>query len=336
MKPILDLIVTHYNEPWETGVKFFNMLCLQRGINFSDVRVIIVQDGKETMLPWTDLLSRYPFACKVKTIRHAGVSAARNAGLRTSDAAFVMFCDFDDTFASVHSLRRFLENALPERYDLVFSHLYGETEDGNGGHTLVRYAENDTFIHGKMFRRDFLLSERILFQTGVDFAEDTLFCHVVSIALKAGRSREIPEVLYTRCWYDNSICHSEENNLRNAIGVFNSRKTLIREYYDRMCPKNYAGTVVKTAFDYYYALMCPGYPEPEYFEKDFYNFWQQYRDVFTHADDNLIAYEKDLAHREAAHKGFIRIENETFPAFVERIVNKYSGTNQKGETQDER
>ena len=334
--PVLDLIVTHYNEPWDTGAKFFNMLCLQRGINFRDVRVNIVQDGKENALPWKDLLSKYPFQVRVRSIKHAGVSAARNAGLQASDAPWVMFCDFDDTFSSVHSLRRFLENADTERYDLVFSHLYGETEDGNGGHTLIRYAQNDTFIHGKMFRRQFLIDERILFQPGVDFAEDTLFCHVVDIALRSGRSREIPEVLYTRCWYDGSICHDEQNNFRNAVGVFRSRQYLIREYYNRHCPKNYAGTVIKTAFDYYYALMYPGYPDPEYFEKEFFTFWSRYHDVFQQADDNLIAYEKDLAHREAAHKGFIRIETETFPQFTERIMNKYSGTNQEGETQDER
>ena len=43
----LDLIVTHYKEPWSVGKKFFDMLALQRDINFDDVGVILVNDGEE-------------------------------------------------------------------------------------------------------------------------------------------------------------------------------------------------------------------------------------------------------------------------------------------------
>ena len=42
---LLDIIVPHYKEPWEVGRPLFEMLALQRGVSFSDFRVILVNDG---------------------------------------------------------------------------------------------------------------------------------------------------------------------------------------------------------------------------------------------------------------------------------------------------
>ena len=81
----LDIVVTHYNEPWETGRKFFEMLSMQRGINFDDLRVLLVNDGQDNALPAV-LFSEYPYHVDILTVDHGGVSAARNAGIEKTDA----------------------------------------------------------------------------------------------------------------------------------------------------------------------------------------------------------------------------------------------------------
>ena len=35
---MLDIIMPHYDEPWETGKKFFYMLDMQRGVDFSQFK----------------------------------------------------------------------------------------------------------------------------------------------------------------------------------------------------------------------------------------------------------------------------------------------------------
>ena len=75
------------------------MLALQRNIDFSDIGVILVSDGEESRLP-DELFTDYPYDVKNLTIKHRGVSGARNAGMDASDAEWVMICDFDDTFLS--------------------------------------------------------------------------------------------------------------------------------------------------------------------------------------------------------------------------------------------
>ena len=321
--PTLDLIVTHYKEPWSTGKKFYDMLSLQRGIEFNDVRVIIVQDGDDGALPWKECLNGYPFNFRIKTIPHSGVSCARNAGLEASDAEWIMFCDFDDTFSSIHSLRKFFD-AMSDDADMIYSHLHGEVwDDAHKNDMLGIYMDNDTFIHAKMFRRELLTSTGLRFEPGVTFAEDMLFCRVLNIVLNHARKREIPEILYTRCWYEGSVCRSYENNFSNAVGMFKARKALIREYYDHNCIMNYKGQIAKTTFDYYYAIISERYPNKEWFERDFWEFWKEYGDIFEATDRNLIALKKDESHHEAIHKGFAMIESVSFWDWLDQMRKKY-------------
>ena len=48
---MLDIIIPHYTESWEVGKKFFVMLDLQRGIDFNQIHVILVNDGLENSFP---------------------------------------------------------------------------------------------------------------------------------------------------------------------------------------------------------------------------------------------------------------------------------------------
>ena len=56
---ILDLVVTHYKSPWSLCKPQFDMLALQRNINFDDIGVIMVNDGEESKLP-DELFKEYP------------------------------------------------------------------------------------------------------------------------------------------------------------------------------------------------------------------------------------------------------------------------------------
>ena len=79
----LDICVPHYKEPWPLVKPFFESLKAQRAIDFRDIRVIMVNDGKQLdshlsvdELEETQL--QYPFRVDVFFKPHEGVSAARN------------------------------------------------------------------------------------------------------------------------------------------------------------------------------------------------------------------------------------------------------------------
>lgn len=316
----LDLIVTHYTEPWTLGQKFFDMLCLQRGINFSDFHVIVVQDGADGIRE-LDGIEEYPLDIDVLHIPHSGVSVARNAGLKSSKAEWVMFCDFDDMFSCMYSIRRFFEN-MSNAYDMVYSHIYNEVDESDGTYSLEPIRANDIFIHAKMFRRSFLLDNGITFEPGVSYSEDALFCKTVDTVIDWKRKKEIPEVLYLRAANEDSVCRNEENRLRNARSLFRARCRLAAMYYDHDRIRNFTGTIVKTVFDYYYACIGNAYPIIAWFENDFRAFWKLYKEVFLSADDELLRYENRMAFDEATSKGFITIPEVSFQEWLKQMTNE--------------
>ena len=81
---LLDIIVTHYNEPWEVVRNFFNMLDLQRGINFDDIRVILIHDGTKAYPD--SYFSERPYRVDQHSISHRGIAKVRNYGIKIADA----------------------------------------------------------------------------------------------------------------------------------------------------------------------------------------------------------------------------------------------------------
>lgn len=169
----IDIIVTHYKEAWSDGAKLFNMLDLQRGIDFDQIRVILVNDGEENSLP-DEYFQNRPYEVRQISIPHAGVSAARNAGLRTATAAWVTFCDFDDTYTNIYSLKEILDLLPAPDYDMLKGELI--IEDFLDGKTSLTYSPERSsfvFIHGKFYRREFLISNDIWFDENQTFNEDS-------------------------------------------------------------------------------------------------------------------------------------------------------------------
>ena len=125
----LDIIITHYKESWETGKPMFDMLAMQREVNFNEVTVILVNDGEENALP-NELFDGYPFEVCQISIPKGNVSKARNAGLDASIADWVMFCDFDDCFSSIFGLYLLFCGIKEDKYDVIWSHFTEETNCG--------------------------------------------------------------------------------------------------------------------------------------------------------------------------------------------------------------
>ena len=116
----LDIIVTHYTEPWETGKKLFDSIMVQECVDFEDINVIIVNDGEDHELPeWC--FADYPYQIDQMSIPKGGVSRARNAGLDESTADWIMFCDFDDCFSSVFALYLIFCAIHEDKYDTLWA-----------------------------------------------------------------------------------------------------------------------------------------------------------------------------------------------------------------------
>ena len=118
MTELVSIIIPVYQTPLQTLHDCVKSLQRQRGDDFR-MEAIIVFDGKPafdtTSIPaW----STASMDVRTETIKHAGVSAARNAGLRSANGQWVIFVDADDALVedAVENLMGF---ALRWQCDIV-------------------------------------------------------------------------------------------------------------------------------------------------------------------------------------------------------------------------
>ena len=119
---LLDLFVTHWTEEWEVGRKGFEMLSLQRAVDWSKVRITLVHDGSEKFPE--EYFEGMPFTVNQVTIPHGGIARARNWCIDHSEAEWIKFCDFDDMFSGAYAVHQMIDSLEKgQNYDLLWFEL---------------------------------------------------------------------------------------------------------------------------------------------------------------------------------------------------------------------
>ena len=323
----LDLIVTHYKEPWSVGKTFFDMLALQRNIRFEDVGVILVNDGEENELP-AECFEGYPYEIHQLSIPHGGVSKARNAGLDASEADYVMFCDFDDCFQSVFGLYLIFCGMAEDKYDLLRMAFTEETLGDDGIMHLVSHDDDTVFVHGKVMRRQFLLDQGIRFKDELTIHEDGFF-NVLVHALAKDRQQKVQTSVYLWCWNQNSVVRKDRSYdyiLDTYDHLMKQRIALTEEFIKRQMHTEILLTVIKTVIDSYYDFqqhswrLLKNKAKKERAERWFCSYLKRYAKIYAQADVRKIG---EVAHvsraRNVMRKTFL-IESETLKEWLEHIM----------------
>ena len=160
-----------------------------------DIEVIVVDDGsRDGTLDIAQIYARKDARVKVLHQQNAGVSAARNLGLKKARGEWVSFVDSDDLL-TLDALEVMLEAADEQTDMVVCAH---ETFDERGGREVFwpqtrwpyktgekkRYAaalrliEGDSILNimcNKLHRKSLLDREGLCLTAGIAIAEDALF-----------------------------------------------------------------------------------------------------------------------------------------------------------------
>ena len=282
MEKKLDIIVPHYKEPWSEGKKLFDMLALQRDVDFSEFRVILVNDGYDLDVYPEIVKQKYPYQVDEIIIPHSGVSAARNRGMKHSDAEWIMFCDFDDTFTSIYSLRVFFDAMETRKHDMLWTPFYVELNEQQK--RQIRKKFNWIFIHGKVFRRSFLRSHGISFEESLYYSEDTAFCRVIEMEIDPDRIGEILSEItpYVWAYRPGSITTDPQNVFSNAVGLFRRQKYVAEQHYIRG-QADLAGAVSLRAMCDAYVTLCRAdlNCDKSEFRKEVLDFFREKQDSIT-------------------------------------------------------
>lgn len=202
----IQFLVPQYKENEETISFLLDSIESQLHMDKKDMGVIICSDGGEYVLN-QEFLDKYSYDIQYVICEHRGVSATRNSALILSDAEYVMFCDADDGFISnigVYSLVRSLD--LNPTSEMLSSKIFIE-DRVEGMPEFIIGDHNNTFVHGKIFRREFLISNELYFDERLKIHEDSYFCNIVNFFAKNKLYND--NAFYCWCKNPNSVSNQE-------------------------------------------------------------------------------------------------------------------------------
>ena len=321
----LDIIVTHYREPWKVGKQLFDMIECQRGINFDDIRVLFIQDGDEGTL-WSGYVTDYSYCVIPIGIPHGGVSAARNAGLRFSDAEWVMFCDFDDAFYHTYALAQFFREMRDDR-NIIVSKFLWEVIDPAGRQGLKTFEGNDcVFIHGKMFRRSWLMENNLRFDNELTVHEDSYFVTLAELVCCEGEIGRIMEPTYVWQYNPASVTRREDDfTLRTFDHWVKKTHHLVGELVRRGMYSAVRIVLSDAMVDSYANFHSIGWNLPEFAEAKAFALTLFDQLVYVYADA-IAALPEDMIRRRrevrcTEKNGFVTGSQDYFEWIKERMNN---------------
>lgn len=250
---MLDIIITHYKEPFEVGEKLFQIIALQRCIDFEQIRVMVVNDGGYR-LP-DEKLTGLPYQVEQIDIPHGGVSKARNKGIECATGKWIMFCDFDDSFAGIYALREIINTLNTDDFDMLWSRIIAE--DYVDGKQLLYFSPDKqrfVFCHGKVYRTAFLRESGIRFRDELVFNEDSCFNAEIIAYTPHTRIGQITSGFPLYCWVkrENSVTNSGRQD-EASYGHFR-RNLIVTGDYERNKDIRYYGMVTRTVYDVFYMI----------------------------------------------------------------------------------
>lgn len=317
----LTIVVPHYHETWEECKFLFDSIEIQHGIDFNDFSVLIVNDGDDVVLD-KSVFENYKYEINYVIKPHGGLSDTRNYGIEHGDSEYIMFCDSDDGFLNNYGLH-LVFSAIQEGFDFLMSS-FVEEQPENGGWKIHRRDKDIVFVHGKCYRRQFLLDKNLRFDTEMYFSEDSVFNKIAY--LEADTRKEITTPFYLWAWHEGSTVRKDRETLviREYAQVMKMRTKICEQLEQRGFIDDYFESVCKTFFDSYYDFNEPTFLKPELqdkvkaAEKEFKKFYKKFVKSFYECDSARIA-KVMMQSRLSAYEAGLQVEKIDFKSWLNHI-----------------
>lgn len=288
--------------------------------------MLVVNDGMDIELP-EEFAGGWPWEIRQIWTEHAGISHARNFGLDHATADWIMFCDSDDAFWTTTSLQMFLKFCGREDKAMVTSGFYEEALQPDGRMAVLRHDGKDyIFIHGKMFKRQWLVDNHVRFCDKLTLHEDSYFVAMANFLLSDNDKINLPEYLYLWQWNPKSVTRVGQCDFTlktyNHLCIKNA--ALTDELLRRGMYMEAKGLVLRAVTDAYNNIQRKSWNTPETIEQcrraesDIASFLKRYDYIFKSMLDKQIEKSIRGTRNWLIKRGEID-ENGTYPTFDEWI-----------------
>lgn len=250
----LQILIPQYNETEEIIKPLLDSIEIQQSVDVqNDIGVIIVNDGTDTHLS-KEFFNRYSFPIEYHLHEHKGVSATRNACLDYAVADYVMFCDADDMFYNACGLYIIFREIDADGFDSLVSVFVEEARDPETKEVIyINHDMDSTFVHGKVYKRQFLIENNIRWNDNLIIHEDSYFnclCQKLSKEVKYSQTS-----FYLWKWRDASVCrHDPKYILKTYNNMLDSSDALVQQFLDRNLKDEAQFFAVNMIYDAYFTM----------------------------------------------------------------------------------
>lgn len=324
-KPKLQILVPQYKETEEIIKPLLDSIAIQQRIDLkNDISVIIVNDGSDVILS-QDFLRKYPYRIDYILNEHLGVSAARNEALDYATADYVMFCDADDMFYITHAIWIILDDLKKEPADIINSVFYEEVFyiDQNFA-KLIKHEQDRTFVHGKIYRRQYLVDNDIRWNEKLHIHEDLFFNTLAMVLTKDIRFQDIPFYLWR--YRKDSVCRDDpEYLIKTYPNLIESNYELLKEFLKRDQTDAAIQIANFVTLDTYYSMQLPLWHTKENVEyraaaeKEFAKLFNEYGYLFHKASLDLRRKTASGIRERTVKSGMV-MELVSFADWIDYIV----------------
>lgn len=320
----LTLVVPHYKENWDVCKFLFDSIETQHGIDKEDFDVLLVNDGDDVVFD-KSVFEPYSYHIEYAVKPHGGLSDTRNYGIEHGDSEYIMFCDCDDGFLNNYGLHLVL-GAIEEGFDFLYSTFIEEQPVG-AGWKVFRREKDIVFVHGKCYRRQFLLDKDLRFDTAMHFSEDSLF-NKIAYHEAGDRVKTIETPFYLWTWHGDSTVRKNKEDLvlREYAQVILMRLKACEQLEERGFIDEFFDAVCKTFCDCFYDFQEPLFQKPEYqpmvkqAEKEFKKFYVRFAKSFFECDSDRIG-KNMMESRLNAYNNGMKMEKTDMKSWLKHIKN---------------
>ena len=321
----LDILIPQYKETDSVIKPLLDSIALQQNVDLKDIGVIITNDGTDIRLS-KEFLESYPFDITYQLGEHKGVSGTRNSCLDASTADYVMFCDADDMFYNMCGLYLIFQE-IAKGFDVFVSYFTEEGRDKNGNPFYTDHQMDATFVHGKVFRRQFLIDKKIRWDESLTIHEDSYFNYLSQACAAEGQLKLCKCPFYLWKWNGSSVSRNDKKYiLKTYIKMLDSTSALIRQLISRGKPQKAREIATNITYDCYFLMNKDEWWEEENVEywnataarmKEYYReFWALVETIEPEKRKELI---KNLKNKKF-NEGLV-MERMTYDHWIDYIKN---------------
>lgn len=323
----LQFLIPQYKETDDVIKPLLDSIAIQQNVDFNEIGVVICNDGTDIHIS-QELLNSYPYHVEYYFEPHRGVSGTRNACLDYATADYVCFCDADDMMYNACGLYIVFREIDNGGFDTLVSAFIEETRDpATMAPVYINHDIDQTFVHGKVHNREYLLREKIRWNDSLTIHEDSYFNCLCQRLAKNAKYCQVPFYLWK--WRDDSVCrHDPKYILKTYNNMLDSSTALVNEFEHRGRLEDAQYYATSMIYDAYYTMNKDEWINQENTdyriatERRFKKYYQQFKYLFDaiqpQAKAQIIVGMKNRFFQEG-----LLMETVTFDDWIKHVEKDY-------------